>query len=196
MISHPVTPSPQTTPDTIPSKKTSSTSRRMGFLFSLSVRNRPVPLGCHCSDSRSIKLGDSAYSFTPQLPTTVTDLLIQARLKALARLDQFLQRPQAPPQADLQPGQECCPLGRRLALGRLDHGNAEQIGLELQEVSVARHAAVDLKICKRETAVLAGGVEQIGHLQGDSFQRPAGQILTACRVKQAEYGTEGLRHPV
>ena len=86
--------------------------------------------------------------------------------------------------------------GRRLGLGAAVDRQAEQVGLELEEGVGARHAAVDADIGERSSQVVGHGVDQVGDLEGDAFERGAGEVGDAGGAGEPEDGAAGGRLPV
>ncbi len=111
-----------------------------------------------------------------------------------ARFEAPVERPQRRqlafglPEAGAEAGERGRAERRRFRVRRAQHGNAEQVRLELQQQVVARRAAVDAQLRQRMAGVLAHGVDEIGGLERDALQCRAGDVRAVGAAREPDEG--------
>ena len=82
------------------------------------------------------------------------------------------------------------------ACGLRRSGQAEEVGLELEERVGPGHPAVDPEVAQGDGQVGVHGVDQVGDLEGDPFEGRPGEVGDRGGAGQAEERPAGLGLPV
>ena len=100
------------------------------------------------------------------------------------------------PEADRQPGQVRRAERRRLGHLRPHDGDAEQVGLKLQQAVVGGRAAVDAQLRQLDPGVVSHRVEQVGDLERDALQGGPGDVPGRRAARDPDDGAARVRIPV
>ena len=135
-----------------------------------------------------VRILDRAFDgFPPAFLHVISPCLVAVGLEGLiAGLEERDRGGWAGPQAGAEAGEEGGAESRRSVWGLRWIGQAEQVGLEVEERIGPRHTAIHADIREGGAQIFGHGVDQVGDLERHAFERGSGEVGDAGGTSQPE----------